>query len=184
MLWFKEVVLFCFLIEIDKRRIYYVALFWHYRAFDLVLRAACRQHRVTHMSHSLPKYYPLTVCSQNRTCSSSLPSAYLLQLLIIYLLSPEKGDFLKDFVFGWSLSATGKPRPLARQVSVSCSGDPSLCSSLDQRVVPVPWGGSHNQSTAETPFPGLLSPVCYSLHALVVSLKDSNWTLYAITPLI
>lgn len=60
MLWFKEVVLFCFLIGSNRRRTSYVALFWHCQAFGLVLRAACnvRQHRVIHMSHSLPKYYP------------------------------------------------------------------------------------------------------------------------------
>lgn len=57
MLWFKEVVLFCFFMDTDKRRTYYVALFWHCQASDLILRAACRQHRAIHMSHSLPKYY-------------------------------------------------------------------------------------------------------------------------------
>lgn len=50
---------------------------------------------------------------------SPLPSAYLLQLFIVYLLSTEKGDFLKAFVFDWSVSATGKPRPLgSKSVSI------------------------------------------------------------------
>lgn len=41
--------------------------------------------------------------------------------------------------------------PWAHKVSEFCAGAPSLGSPLDQRVVPVPWGVSHSQSTAQSP---------------------------------
>lgn len=78
---------------------------------------------------------------------------YLLQLLIIYLLSPEKGDFLKAFVFDWSVSATGKPGPLGPQnqhpvlgtLHWECPG-PESGSSVLGRV-----------TQSQTPVPDLLS---------------------------
>lgn len=144
MLCFKEVMLFCFVIEIDKKNSY-VALFWHCQAFDLVLRAACNviwgQHRVIHMSHSLPWYYPSwilvgLVFSFILGCSLTKQNVLLLyHLHICFSFLSFTFCHLKREIFSKPLCLISyqyhrKAKTLGP--TKFCSAAPSLGSLLDQ----------------------------------------------------
>lgn len=177
MLWFEEVVLFCFLMEINKRRTSCVALFWHCQAFGLVLRAACsvfcRQHRVIHMSHSLPKYYPSWIlvglgflfilgCSLTKQNIFSF-FAFCISASTFYRLPSFnwKGRFSQSLFVWLVCQCHGKAKTLGLK---KCQ-HPVLWTLHWA----VPWIReiTHNQSITEPPAPGLLSWVCYSLQAAV-----------------
>lgn len=89
---------------------------------------------------------------------------------------PWKGRFSQNLCVWLVCQYHRKARTLGP--TKFCCGAPSLGSVLDQRVVPVPWGGSHRAQQR------LLSQVTslLLLQALVVPLKASRWVLYGITP--
>lgn len=65
-------------------------------------------------------------------------------------LSRQRGDFLKSFLFDWSVSTPGKAIPLClNTLSVSCFGDSPLSCPLGQRMVQLTCSGTHTNS--ETP---------------------------------
>lgn len=156
MLWFKEIV-FYFFIEIDKRRTCLVALFWHCQAFDLVLRAACRHDRVIHMSHSLPKYYPSWILVGLGFLMFFRLSTHRQNIFFAICISDSasynlpsitwKGRFFQSLCV-WLVCQCHRKDLWPTKCQHLFWGHPG--QSLDQGVVPVPWGGSHSQSTAES----------------------------------
>lgn len=189
MLWFKEVVLFCFVIEVNKRRTSYVALtlpgFW--LGFESL-------HRVIHRSLSLPKYSPswilvgLGFFIYFRLFTHQTEHILLLCFLHIYF------SFLSFTFCHLKRETLSKPLCLIGLSVPQESQDPRSVSILFWGPFTGQSHGLESGSSAvgrvtqsehsRDPVPGLLNGVCYSLQALVMPLRDSHWTFYGIASFI